>query len=161
MVCVLVGQTSAGHAVDHGDVDPRLAALGVVFVVLRQPSVPVEPTERTLHHPTPRLHLEPHHARTPGHDVQYPLPRAFYPTQPRPVHAVGPHPHQSRQPVTDPREHLDGPVPVGRARRQHGKTPDQPTRVHQQVPLASRPLLSPRRTPSGRPLRLSGRSDCR
>jgi hypothetical protein len=29
------------------------------------------------------------------------------------------------------------------------------------VPLASRPLLSPRRTPSGRPLRLSGRSDCR
>src|SRR5262249_51471623 len=49
----------AGHDADHGDLDHRPAALQRVLVVPVQPPPPGQPPERPLHHPPPRLYLEP------------------------------------------------------------------------------------------------------
>ena len=67
-----------------------------------------------------------------------------------PVRLVGEHLGQPGHPAADTPEHLDGPVPVDRGRRQHRQAPDQAERINQQVPLAPGDLFSPRRSPSGR-----------
>ena len=60
-----------------------------------------------------------------------------------PVRLVGEHLGQAGHPSADPLEHLHGPVPVGRGRRQHRQAPDQPERIDQEVPLAAADLLPP------------------
>jgi hypothetical protein len=74
VVLVLVRRTEARHTVDHGDVDPRLAALGVVFVVLGKSPLVVEPTEGPFHDPAPLVDLELALSRPIAHDLQRPAP---------------------------------------------------------------------------------------
>jgi hypothetical protein len=48
----------ADHAVDHGGVDHRLAALGQSFVILAEFSILSKPGEGALHDPPPRQDLK-------------------------------------------------------------------------------------------------------
>ena len=53
-----IPRESAGHQMDHRQLDERLAAGRRPLVVLAQPPPPAQPGERPLHPPTERHHLE-------------------------------------------------------------------------------------------------------
>src|SRR5579875_675562 len=100
---------------DHGDINPCLTTLGVVFVVLGQPPITVEPTESPLHDPPPLMNLERRLTRTLVSYLQHPTTVALDPIQqrPHPVGRVRPHLGQMRQRLTRTPEHFHRSLPIG------------------------------------------------
>jgi hypothetical protein len=142
---VLLGQAEARHAMNHGDVDPRLAARGVVFVVLGQPPMTAKPPDRPLDKPPPLLHLKGRLPGTLAHHLQDPPSMGGDPTHQslHPGRRVGPDLRQPRQGLADPLEHLHGPIPVDWGGRRDDQSPHQPQGIDQQVALAAGHLLPP------------------
>ena len=75
---------AAEHEMSHGYMDPGLGGGRQGFIVLAQPPAPFQPSQRPLHHPSPRQHLKVmavlgtlhdlHHPAGPGHDPINQLP---------------------------------------------------------------------------------------
>src|SRR3954453_16732434 len=100
---------------DHGDIDPCLAAHGVVLVVLRQPAIPPQPAERPLHDPSPLHRLELLLTRPLARRLPPPPAMTLDPCR----HGLGPECMvgeplgKSGHPAPDPLEYLRSPNPGG------------------------------------------------
>ena len=124
---------------DHGHLDPRLTAWGIVFLVLRQTPIAMAPAKGPLPNPPPLADRKLRWAGPLARHRQHPPAMVLDPVEqgPHPVRRVGPPLRQAGQGLAHPPEDFDRPIPVRRGGRQDGQPPDQPERIHEQMPLAT------------------------
>jgi hypothetical protein len=151
---------AADHHMDHRHIDQRTAALYRPLLILRQTTVPVEPTERPLHNPPLRLHHEPLlPAGLPNQQHRHP-DKPHRPKYDRRISRISKHPTQPGGRPLRPQQHLPRPIPIRNRGRSDHQPPDQPQGVNHQMPLPPADLFFPRRTPAGHPARSSSPSGC-
>jgi serine/threonine protein kinase len=61
---------ASGHNTTHRDVHPRLGRVGLTLEIFGEPSLPVPPPERPLHHPTTRQQDKPFRIVRTFHDFK-------------------------------------------------------------------------------------------
>jgi hypothetical protein len=145
---------------DHRHLHERSGAFDRLFVVLRQTTRPVEPSEGPFDDPPLALHHEAFLVGRGRDDFQDP-----HPSDPRPrnngaIRGVHPNEFGEFDVSAKLRERRLGPFSVLHRRRRNHQRPDQPERIDDHVPLAAVDFFSPRRSLWARLARWSSRFDC-
>src|SRR3954451_21223034 len=99
---------------NHCHPNHGLTRLRKPLVILAESTIPSQPAEGPLHHPTLRHHLESLLLVAPLGDRQFPAAFAPHPVDQPPllVDPIGPHHLQSRTTILDPTHHRLGTVVI-------------------------------------------------
>jgi hypothetical protein len=126
---------------DHAYPNQRFARLGEVLVIFTQAAVAVEPPQGPLDTPPFRAHRKPLGALGPLNNLQtYGVmhPQRLDPRdQLARIRLLGPDHPQTRDFVSENRQHGVGPVTVLHTRRGDDDGQDQAERVDEEMPLAA------------------------
>src|SRR4051794_24437405 len=125
----------------HRQVDEVLTALRQLLVVLVQAMIVPEPGQRPLDDPAMGLHRKAHLLGRAPDNLQDPAPQGQRPGDQSLVGAVGPELTQARETLYQSGQQALGPGPVRAVGRQHDQGEEQTERIHDQVALATVPLL--------------------
>lgn len=126
------------HQVDHYDVDHILAGLWKQFIVFAQPAVPIQPSECSLHDPTPGQDGESLGRIAAFDNLDRPAGERLDPGFELPgIPPVGPNFLQARAVEADLFNDFLAAVAILHAGRMDDRADDQPQGVNQQMALAT------------------------